>query len=122
MRKLTVATLCMSAIVCGVLFDLKSRVTALDRELRQVRREIATTDQTVHILQAEWAHLNQPDVLNQLVSVHTALAPISAEQLVTLDDITRETAVLAAAETAQHHLFQQQASAADVQMAEIQAQ
>ena len=110
MRKLTVAALCMSAIVCAALFDLKSRVTSLDSELRQVRRDIAATDQTVHILQAEWAHLNQPDVLNQLVSAHTALAPISAEQLVTLDDITRESAAaFASTQALQQQALQQQA-------------
>jgi hypothetical protein len=131
MRKLTIATLCMSVVVGVALFDLKSRVTALDRELRRVRAEIAATDQTVHILQAEWAHLNQPDMLNQLVVQHTALAPVRAEQLVTLEDITRESAaanayasleMLAPAPLAALPLPQQQASAADVQMAVVQAQ
>lgn len=123
MRKLTVVALCMSVIVCVALFDLKSRVTALDRELQQVRREIMATTQTVHILQAEWAHLNQPDVLNQLATEHTALAPIDAEQLVTLADITRESAAAAALASAGPQLpapqqaltapALQQASAAD---------
>jgi hypothetical protein len=107
MRKLTIATLVMSAVICGVVYDLKSRVTALDRELRQVRAQIAVTDQTVHLLQAEWTHLNQPDILNALVTEHTALAPVNAEQLVTLDDITREaaTATLASVTPTEPILF-----------------
>lgn len=113
MRKLTVVAICMSVIVCVALFDLKNRVTALDRELQQVRREIVATNQTVHILQAEWAHLNQPDILNQLVSEHTALAPISAEQLVTLADITRESAATLASADAPQQQVQQQANAAE---------
>jgi len=113
MRKLTVIAICMSVIVCVALFDLKNRVTALDRELQQVRREIVATNQTVHILQAEWAHLNQPDVLSQLVSEHTALAPISAEQLVTLADITRESAATLASAEALQQQVQQQANAAE---------
>jgi hypothetical protein len=113
MRKLTVIAICMSVIVCVALFDLKNRVTALDRELQQVRREIVATNQTVHILQAEWAHLNQPDILNQLVSEHTALAPINAEQLVTLADITRESAAAFASADALQQQVQQQANAAE---------
>jgi hypothetical protein len=113
MRKLTLISVCMSVVVCVALFDLKNRVTTLDRELQRLQREIVATNQTVHILQAEWAHLNQPDILNQLVSEHTALAPISAEQLITLADITRESAAAVASAGMQQQEFRQQANAVD---------
>ena len=76
------------AVVAGVaLFQVSYRVQSLEEELTQVNREILRERETIHVLRAEWSYLNEPGRLAELTRRHLALAPLSASQMLRVEDL-----------------------------------
>jgi hypothetical protein len=76
------------AIVAGAgLFHVSYRVQSLEEELTRVNRDILREQETIHLLRAEWSYLNEPTRLAELTRRHLALAPLSAGQMVRIEDL-----------------------------------
>jgi len=76
------------AIVAGAgLFHISYRVQSLEQELTQANRDILREQETIHLLGAEWSYLNEPTRLAELTRRHLTLAPLSAEQMVRIEDL-----------------------------------
>lgn len=76
------------ATVAGVgLYHLKHEVMLLEQELAQTNREILKEQEAVHVLEAEWTYLNDPRRLEALSKRYLELAPLSAAQVITLNDL-----------------------------------
>jgi hypothetical protein len=76
------------AIIAGVgLFHVSYRVQSLEDELTQVNREILRERETIHVLRAEWSYLNEPQRLAELSRRHLTLAPLSATQMMRIEDL-----------------------------------
>jgi hypothetical protein len=76
------------AIVAGVaLFHVSYRVQSLEDELAQVNRDILHQQETIHVLRAEWSYLNEPSRLAELTRRHLTLAPLSADQMMRIEDL-----------------------------------
>lgn len=72
----------MLAIVAGVtLFFIKYEVQDREETLARLNREIFKTQESIHILNAEWSYLNQPSRLETLSRKHLGLAPMDNTQL-----------------------------------------
>ncbi len=63
-------------------FIMKNRVQDLEKELAQINHNINEDIKTIHILKAEWSHLNNPDRLRSLAQKHIDLKPVKAEQII----------------------------------------
>lgn len=90
-RSATIGMVLSTCLAVG-LFQLKHKVTEQERELARIHAKIYTTQEAMHILQAEWSYLNEPGRLQKLASKHLKLAPSDSVQLVAyknLDDLTR---------------------------------
>ncbi len=73
------------AIPCCIGFGslaLKNQVQELEKELNAINSNIKTDIKTIHVLKAEWSHLNNPTRLRQLASKHILLNPVKAEQII----------------------------------------
>jgi len=84
-------TLFFVFIAAGVglgLFQLKYKVMNLEQDHSRLKRMIRETDEAIHVLRAEWAHLNDPKRLQSLCERYLAIAPVRASQLVSLQHIT----------------------------------
>lgn len=57
--------------LAALVFHLKYEVMALSHQHRDVKLSIQKTDEDLHVLKAEWSHLNNPQRLQGLV--HTYL-------------------------------------------------
>jgi cell division protein FtsL len=77
----------MSVCVAVALFQLKHKVNEQERELARVHSKIYTTQEAMHILQAEWSYLNEPGRLQMLAEKHLKLMPSETVQLVAYKDI-----------------------------------
>ena len=66
---------------CGM-FVMKNKVQSLEAELAQINKNIQDDVKTIHVLNAEWSHLNSPARLRELASKHISLNPIQAEQII----------------------------------------
>ncbi|MEN8237259.1 MAG: hypothetical protein ABFQ95_06955 [Pseudomonadota bacterium] len=75
------------ALVCilglgGSIFYIKYQVLALESSLLQMQRQIYHAKESVHLLHAEWAYLNEPKRLQKLALHHLNLKPARPMQLV----------------------------------------
>ena len=73
MKKIIVnAFFLLVALLSGIsLFVLKYQVKAEERHLHQIHREILQNNREIHMLEAEWAYLNSPSRLKELVKTQT---------------------------------------------------
>jgi hypothetical protein len=78
------ASLCWLALVAATGFatyKVKYAVQDIEEELARVRKQTVVEQQEIHILNAEWTALNQPDRLAELNRRFLSLAAIGAKQL-----------------------------------------
>ncbi len=52
----------------GILMDISQQVQRAEREIKQHDRKIAAKEESIRVLKAEWAYLNDPARLELLVS------------------------------------------------------
>lgn len=95
MRQTTILTLLLAAVMSVALFYLKYEVTDLEQELDVLNRAIVTDQEGIHVLKAEWSHLNDVARIKNLALRYLEMKPTkltqikSAEEMVnTLNDKT----------------------------------
>ena len=76
------AALTVLTAVIFATFIMKNQVQDLEKELNRINRDISEDIKTIHILKAEWSHLNNPSRLRQLAAKHISLNPVRAEQII----------------------------------------
>jgi cell division protein FtsL len=69
------------------LFHVSHRVEQLENELLLEQRSILQEQQNIDILKAEWSYLNRPERIADLAQRHLALVPLSADRMVSIDDL-----------------------------------
>ena len=75
------------ALVGAGMFTLKYEVKKLETELVQINDEIKSDSQSIHVLKAEWSHLNNPARIRRLTQKHIAMKPVRAEQIINYSDL-----------------------------------
>lgn len=71
------------AIATGIaLFHIKYQVITLEKEYNQTHNRIYETQEAIHVLRAEWAHLNNPHRLHTLCEKYLKISPIQASQFI----------------------------------------
>jgi cell division protein FtsL len=71
----------------AALFQVKYTVLDLENEHRTLRRAIKEKQEELHVLNAEWAYLNDPERLFALSKKHLQLRPIRGQQIVAYGDL-----------------------------------
>ncbi len=88
MRRPTLLFVCITAVVGLGLFQLKYQVMNLEKDHNRIRKNIRETNEAIHVLKAEWAHLNDPRRLQNLCERYLSITPIKGSQLVSLQQVT----------------------------------
>lgn len=86
-RPATLLALLLAAALSLVLFAVKYEVQDLEAELTGLERGIVSEERAIHVLRAEWSHLNDPERLRDLAQRYLGMGPVSARQLETFDDL-----------------------------------
>lgn len=74
---------CMITIVIGsYYFVLTNDVQNLERELAQINQDIENDIRDIHILEADWSELNNPERLRTLAGKYISLDFIKPEQII----------------------------------------
>lgn len=76
------AALTVLTAVVFATFIMKNQVQDLEKELTRINQSITNDIKTIHILKAEWSHLNNPERLRTLAQKHINLNPVKAEQII----------------------------------------
>ena len=79
----------MFVVTCAALavFYVSQTVERLERELALQQRAILEHQEAIHVLEAEWSYLNRPERISLLAERFLALAPLSADHVVGIDDL-----------------------------------
>ena len=79
--------LAFSAVICFGSLAFKNNVQKLEKELNSINRDIQNDIKSIHVLKAEWSHLNNPSRLRALATKHISLNPIQAEQIINYSEL-----------------------------------
>ena len=63
------------------LYIVKLTVEDLSRNVEIARADLTKEQESLHLLNAEWAYLNRPDRLRALAEHHLALAPLDSRKV-----------------------------------------
>lgn len=80
------STLLFVLLAIGVglsLFVVKVQVQDLEEQLTSLNRTLVKDQQKIHVLQAEWSHLNEPARLRDLAERYLDVGPVESHQIVT---------------------------------------
>ncbi len=88
MRRTTVLFVFLAAALSLALFSLKYQVQDLEDEFVGLNRSISAELRAVHVLEAEWSYLNDPQRLSALAVRHLGLRPVESEQLGSLGTLS----------------------------------
>lgn len=65
----------------GTLMKISYEVEAKERELSRIKTQIAEDGESIRVLKAEWAYLNQPQRLEKLTAKYLTLKPMQVSQV-----------------------------------------
>ena len=91
-RRSTLMTTLLAVSTGLALFVVKYQVQDLEDTLTEINREIASKQQAIHVLKAEWSHLNEPNRLRLLAARHLDLGPLENAQFTRLSDLSDQLA------------------------------
>ncbi len=69
------------------LYDIKYRAEIAERRVQTIEHQIASEQESIRVLRAEWSYLNQPERLQELARRYTKLEPLQASQIGTFADV-----------------------------------
>ena len=79
--------LALTSFVGVGMFVLKNQVQALEGELNRINTSIQEDVKSIHVLKAEWSHLNSPQRLRNLASKYLSPNPARAEQIINYSEL-----------------------------------
>ena len=88
MRQTTILTLLIAAIMSVALFYLKYEVTNLEDQLNSLNHSIISDREDIHVLKAEWSHLNDLDRLKDLAIRHLKMQKTDPWQIMEVKDFS----------------------------------
>lgn len=89
-RPSMVLIILLAASLSLTLFVVKYQVQDLEEELVGLNRSITEDRQAIHVLKAEWSHLNEPKRLKSLAERYLGLSAIESEQVGTAKELLPE--------------------------------
>jgi hypothetical protein len=90
MRAINFFLLCTSFIALILVYGQKNRTEHVQSQVIELQNEIASKEQLLNRLDADWAFLNQPGRLQAIVERHAEtlqLAPTKVEQFGSIDQL-----------------------------------
>jgi len=81
MRRSTVLFFLLALVVGFILFKVKYEVVEIEQKLAQTQQKIEQENETIHMLNAEWSHLNEPQRLKKLAEKYLDIVPMKTEQI-----------------------------------------
>ena len=89
MRHTTLLFLLLAGALSIALFSVKYQVQDLEEELVELNRSIISERQSIHVLNAEWSHLNNPERLGILAERNLGMKPADPARMVSFRDVER---------------------------------
>lgn len=91
MRSATFGGLVVGSLLAVFVFAVKYEVQDLETDYTTLNRSIERERQSIHVLLAEWSHLNEPARIRDLAREHLGLEGMSAGQVGEISQIPMRT-------------------------------
>ena len=92
MQRSTTIFFLLALLISFTLFKVKYKVVEVEENLTQTLLQIQREEENVHILEAEWSHLNDPPRLQKLAEKYLEIGPVKTDQIVAvLGPLEKET-------------------------------
>ena len=89
MRHTTLLFLLLAGAISVALFSVKYQVQDLEDDLDSLNRSIIMERQSIHVLNAEWSHLNNPERLGSLARRHLGMQPVDPARMTSFKNMER---------------------------------
>ncbi len=80
-RRTTALFVVVAIALAAILFSVKAAVQGLADRADALEAAVLSERRAIHVLRAEWTHLNDPDRLRRLARLHLDLQPIRPDQV-----------------------------------------
>lgn len=84
-RILTLAAIGLAVGTAATLYQVKYEVRQLEQEARELHRGVTRERQSIQVLDAEWAFMNQPSRIQDLAERYLDLKPVKPTQITSID-------------------------------------
>ena len=105
LRLTTIIGVIILSICAYSLFQVKYFVQDLRKELASITKAVAQEKEIIHVLNAEWTYLNQPERLRNLAQRYL---PLEAMQVAQINKLNGELPIVLAANKAERYLLEQE--------------
>ena len=95
-RAVTIIGLLLTIIIGAGTYWVSHEVERLEKRYAGIQSEILAEQESIHVLQAEWSYLNNPERIERLSQEYLSLAQIDTLQMASIDDLP---------ENADQHLY-----------------
>jgi hypothetical protein len=85
MRRTTTLFFFLAFAIGFILFKVKYEVVEIEDKITQTLRHMKRERETLHVLKAEWSHLNEPQRLQKLAEKFLDIQPMKATQIASLN-------------------------------------
>ncbi len=89
MRHTTLLFLLLAGALSMALFSVKYQVQDLEQEMVGLNKSIINERQSIHVLQAEWSDLNDPERLRILAGRYLGMKPVDPARMVSFAGFDR---------------------------------
>ena len=87
MRQTTILTLFVAAFMSVGLFYLKYEVANLEDRILNLNSSIVKYEEGIHVLKAEWSHLNNLSRIKDLASRYLQMYPTNPDRIKSIDEL-----------------------------------
>lgn len=71
----------LSLVLGCILFKVKHEVVEIEQKISKATQQMRREKENIHILKAEWSHLNEPQRLKGLAQKFLDIMPMKTEQI-----------------------------------------
>ncbi|OSQ49529.1 cell division protein FtsL [Thalassospira alkalitolerans] len=89
-RAMTFIGLFLTIVIGAGTYWVSHEVERLEKQYAAIQSEILTEQESIHVLDAEWSYLNNPQRIETLAKTYLKLDQIATIQMASIDDLSED--------------------------------
>ncbi|KZB59932.1 hypothetical protein [Thalassospira sp. MCCC 1A02491] len=89
-RAVTIIGLFLTILIGAGTYWVSHEVERLEKHYAEIQSDILAEQESIHVLEAEWSYLNNPERIEKLSREYLSLAQIEVLQMASIDDLPED--------------------------------
>jgi len=89
-RAVTIIGLIMTILIGTGTYWVSHQVERLEKRYAEIQSDILAEQESIHVLQAEWSYLNNPERIERLSQQYLSLTQIEVLQMASINDLPED--------------------------------